>query len=287
MDKRLFDDAIGEVPPSTVDVDAAIARGRRAARIRTVANPMVGVAATVLLVVGAVAYAILPGDPASPAPPAVTSSPPPAPDGTTRFCSIGEMRPRADEPADAARDRLTALAGRLFEERLTPDAVLSETVSAVDSAGTRYAPLEFWQFYPPGGPEPNVKVPCDHDPFQYTALANVGIGGKFASIYVAVAVHELPTGRCARVPMGKAEPYCEAFTASGGERVLARTEVLHDDSVQHVVWVNKPDGTAVDITLHNRADHGRPGNLPGMRQPPLSVDQLVEIALDPELTLFP
>jgi hypothetical protein len=30
MDKQLFDDAIGEVPPSTVDVDAAIARGRRA-----------------------------------------------------------------------------------------------------------------------------------------------------------------------------------------------------------------------------------------------------------------
>jgi hypothetical protein len=62
MDKKLFDDAIGEVPPSTVDVDAAITRGRRAAWTRRVTSPVAAVAAAVVLVTGGVALAILPGD---------------------------------------------------------------------------------------------------------------------------------------------------------------------------------------------------------------------------------
>src|SRR5215471_3244459 len=56
MHKELFDDAIGEVPPSTVDVDAAIVRGRRAAVVRRVVNPVVAAGVVVVLLIGVVAY---------------------------------------------------------------------------------------------------------------------------------------------------------------------------------------------------------------------------------------
>jgi hypothetical protein len=49
VSKDLFDEAIGTVPPSTVDVDAVLDRERHRARVRRVANPWtaagVGVAA--------------------------------------------------------------------------------------------------------------------------------------------------------------------------------------------------------------------------------------------------
>ena len=62
MHKQLFDDAIGEVPPSTVDVEAVITRGRRAARLRRVANPAVAAGVAVVLLTGAVAYTMTRGD---------------------------------------------------------------------------------------------------------------------------------------------------------------------------------------------------------------------------------
>ena len=67
MDKQLFDDAIGASPPSTVDVDAVIARGRRADRLRRVANPAVAAGAGVLAVMLGVAFAVLPSHSADPA----------------------------------------------------------------------------------------------------------------------------------------------------------------------------------------------------------------------------
>src|ERR1041385_170657 len=83
MDKQLFDDAIGEVPPSTVDVDAVIVRGRRAARLRRVTHPSVAAGVAVVLLTGVVSYSMTGGDdggvtigvaPPSTAPPSSTLS---------------------------------------------------------------------------------------------------------------------------------------------------------------------------------------------------------------------
>jgi hypothetical protein len=107
MDKELFDDAIGEVPPSTVDVDAAIARGRRAAWTGRVMSPVTAVAAAVVLVTGGIALALLPGD----------SAPGPAPVAQAPTADTGAVTlPDGIEPKDctdpdpATTARLTAAA---------------------------------------------------------------------------------------------------------------------------------------------------------------------------------
>ena len=50
------------MPPSTVDVDAVIVRGRRAARLRRVVHPAVAAGVVVVLLTGVVAYSMTRGD---------------------------------------------------------------------------------------------------------------------------------------------------------------------------------------------------------------------------------
>lgn len=54
MDKQQLDDAIGPVPPSTVDVEAIIGTQRRAARVRVVANPWTATVVAVAAIVGGI-----------------------------------------------------------------------------------------------------------------------------------------------------------------------------------------------------------------------------------------
>ncbi|GAB3469367.1 hypothetical protein [Actinophytocola sediminis] len=62
MDKRLFQEVIGEVPPSTVSVETVITRGRRAERFRRATSPVVAAGVTVVLLSGAIAYTLTDGD---------------------------------------------------------------------------------------------------------------------------------------------------------------------------------------------------------------------------------
>jgi hypothetical protein len=126
MDKKLFDDAIGEVPPSTVDVEAAIARGHRAAWTRRVTSPVAAVAAAVVLVTGGIALAILPGD-SAPGTTPVAQAP------TTDTTSLGAGGlPDGIEPYDctdedpATTARLTAAATAAALARLPEGTKLEE-----------------------------------------------------------------------------------------------------------------------------------------------------------------
>src|ERR671933_229213 len=120
MDKQLFDDAIGEVPPSTIDVDAVITRGRRADRLRRVANPAVAAGVAVVLAVGAVAYTMNRGDggvgvggsPTSPT--STTSAASPTPSAHTK----GELPPDAKPPAACSRRYLES--GAAVAARVSP-----------------------------------------------------------------------------------------------------------------------------------------------------------------------
>ncbi|MCT2585362.1 hypothetical protein [Actinophytocola gossypii] len=287
MDKKQFDDAIGEAPPSTVDVQAAIVRGRRAARVRAVASPTAGVAAAVVLVVGAVAFTLLPGEregAARPAEPSATPEPVPE----SEWCLLEDMEPRTAEPPRAAKARLTALAADLVGARLPAGAEFSAAPNRSAEAG----PLEFFQIHSPGGAT-NGKdnAACGIDPYAYHAYANIEVDGRFTSMRLSASVTITPLpGSCDEVPWGAVTPPCEAFTTDGGDRVLAWTEVLGknpDTTTRNVVMVDKSDGTRVDVSADNRSDPAGPPKEPGAAQPPLTVDQLAEIALDPRLTVFP
>src|SRR5688572_21911149 len=85
MDRQDLDRAIGEVPPSTVDVDAIIARNRRAGFVGRVTSPWVATSLAVIAVTFGTAALLLPQDAGGGGTPAApptsgtssTSSPPP------------------------------------------------------------------------------------------------------------------------------------------------------------------------------------------------------------------
>ncbi|NUT52888.1 MAG: hypothetical protein HOV94_37220, partial [Saccharothrix sp.] len=175
MDKQLFDDAIGEVPPSTVDVDAVIVRGRRAARLRRVTHPSVAAGVAVVLLTGVVSYSMTGGEdggvtigvapPTSTAPPGSTSSTsqPSGPSGSIPLTTIPAPEmvsvPQCDEgdleTATEAAGRLAQAATEAVREQ-RPDVQL--VANAEFPPGTPRGPLEFHQTVEPAYPDVSV---CD------------------------------------------------------------------------------------------------------------------------------
>ncbi|GAB3451188.1 hypothetical protein [Actinophytocola sediminis] len=276
MDKKQFDDAIGDLPPSTVKLDEAIANGRRAARFRKLATPTAGVAATVLLAVGAVAFVVMPDSGALPA--AATANPVSPPDGA-RMCGRIAIVPKTDEPADAAKERLTSLARGLVEDRLPPGAVLTG-----DEPAAKYGPLVFNQDWLDLSEEQLIEHGCDADRyFAFNGLAEIEGDGRRSLLHMNISTVDLPVERCVRHEKVTDQPVCELTTGTGGEKIQARTDVLGSTWLENVVLVHKPDGTSITITSAKSSLGGGPD----WPQPPLNLDQLVEIALDPGMTLFP
>src|SRR5215217_664028 len=161
MDRQLFDDAIGSPPPSTVDVEAVIARQRRAALVRRVGGPGLVAAAAVAAVTFGVALAVpggLTGNPGgggitpgggsgtgSSANPMGTSQPvrPGWPPGMTDPCALPTDLPAIPgEPADIAA-RLHAALDAAVRAQL-PDAQLTANPYARYENDRQYGPLEFF-----------------------------------------------------------------------------------------------------------------------------------------------
>lgn len=162
MDEQLFDDAIGEVPPSTIDVDAIIVRGRRAVRLRRVANPAVAAGVAVVVLTGAVAYTLTSGDGGGTpvgGPPGTTSAV--SPSSTTQEQPAGSEvstpsvitvddevpPPQCEgglEPAAEAAARLT-LATTDAVKAQRPDLELSANPAGDYPAGTPHGPLDYHQ----------------------------------------------------------------------------------------------------------------------------------------------
>lgn len=281
MDRKMFDDAIGEPPPSTVRVDEAIARGRRAARIRQVAAPTVGVATAVVLVIGAAAFAVTPDN--ATAPPATASSTPPSPPPSptsTETCGPDGTEPPTSEPVDVAKQRLTDLARDLVGPRLPPEAHLASGLEGDE-------PLEF--FVAGGAIDADDtfdELACDPDRhYTLTGLADVdSADGRSGLLSIHLSARQQSVEECPTNEKLTDQPVCDVTAGPNGERVQVRTDVLNGSWVENVVWVAKPDGTFVSVTSAK-------GRVVGSQQPwsrpPLSLDQLREIALDPGMTLFP
>jgi hypothetical protein len=272
MRKELFDDMIGEVPPSTVDVDAAIARGRRAARLGRLGSPVV-VAGVAVALVGGVAFALQPdqgvraADGARQPDQSVRAEPSRGP--------CGEELPTGPAPTEAPAAAVTRMSSALkaaVSSRLADDA----TVVAVNEAG----PLDFAHLKEAGGPTDHGSCMVSEDSF--VAGANVVRGAMTGSIavYVARAVGPLPT--CDDNMSEQTD--CEAVTGPRGERGTATKLALEGGVFMCQVDLDRLDGTSVSLTV---TDAAHKGDVPGSGQLPLSRDQLVEIALDPGLTLFP
>ena len=301
MDKQLFDDAIGEVPPSTVDVDAVIVRGRRAARIRRVANPAVAAGVAVVLLTGAVAYTMTRGDDGGPvvgtAPPSTTSSSPPStsssevppsttmPPGSTFYEIPITPPPRCEEG-----DLETAKEAAARLRQVVTDAVLAQRPDLQLSPNHEYPkgvqrePLEFYQTIT----TEKAEVPlCDREgEFESTATTTAPDGDGNLLVLVGPDFHPDERISCERNGL-PGVTFCEAPTGPDGEEIVKQTVGFEGGTVMHRVEVVREDGTAILVQAENVATSSKYGGPATATAPPLSLDQLVAVATDPDLTLFP
>jgi hypothetical protein len=298
MDKQLFDDAIGEVPPSTVNVEASIARGRRAARLRSVANPVAAAGLVVVLAVGVIAYTMTRGDseggvqvggpPASTtAPP--TSSPANMPSGSSTETK-GALPPDAKAPEACSRPNLET--GAQAAARLTPvvkaavnaqrpDLQLTENPSATYPEGVPHAALDVYQVT--GEPPVDMSI-CDKDSGFYARATTKGPEGDGNLLIVLFPYFFDTLPGCEDEMTG---PNCEELHGPHGEKVVKTTDESESGVVVTQVSVLHADGTLIRVNVQNTGGDVRDGNPASATSMPLTDDQLVAIATDPGLTLFP
>lgn len=269
MDKQLFDDAIGEVPPSTVDVDAVITRGRRADRVRRVVNPAAAAGVAVVLLTGAIAFTMMDGggdgvqvgqtttSTTSPMP--TTSSAGPLPEA----CSRTDL-----ETAGEVAARLTPLV-QAKVQALRPDIQITVGPGVGYSSGVEPEPLEFIQVRYQATAD---DVPICERGSSFTASASTeGPEGR-GVIFVEVR----PADRDDPGNCSKELVFCEKVTEPNGDRIL-KTTTAQDGANMTQVDIIRLDGTYVIVG----------SNSPISDAPPLDHQQLIEIGTDPGMTLFP
>ncbi|KOX21705.1 hypothetical protein ADK67_25335 [Saccharothrix sp. NRRL B-16348] len=300
MDKHLFDEAIGEVPPSTVDVDAVIARGRRGVRLRRVANPAVAAGMAVVVLTGAVAYTLADGR-GTPVggPPGTTSAvspsstareqPPGSKVDAPSVVVVDDKVPPPEcegrlEPAAEAAARLT-LATTDAVKAQRPDLGLSANPAGDYPAGTPHGPLDYHQV---SAADPGVELSICDPKATFEAMATTTTADGSGNIFVLVE----PTWRdglgpvCAFPGLGT-RTSCVAETGTRGEEIVKQTADMGGGITLNQVLVHREDGTRILVQAENIATSGKTGGAPTSSEPPLTLDQLVAIGVDPALTMFP
>jgi hypothetical protein len=247
MDKQLLDDAIGTAPPSTVDVEAIIGKQRRAARVRAVVNPRTAAVVGIVAVAGVV-WA-LPG----------------AAPGSD---SAGPATMGAPAEPSCAEEARFALQHQFIGKAMAalPDGVVPAD-GEVGGLG--------------GGASPSTpEVPRD------LLFCGQGLGGGatvssasgtgFLQVDISSATgNEKSPRTCAEYEQQKTD--CVEDTGPDGEAVVAVT-VGDSSHVSYDVFVTRPDSQRV-LMLHCTSESPR-------SDPPLTMGQLVTVALDPALTEY-
>ena len=271
----LFETVIGVEPPQRLDVDEMMNRSRRRLARRRAAGVLTASLAVVVVAVGvSAATGRLSwgqeriGNP--PTPTATTTTPAPAPTGE----KIPTVGPQPTEPASAAATRLQA-AMQAAVLSVAPDGQLLP----FESVGS-----EPFQVPPSGRGEPAL---------PYRGYASVQIDGRAGHPILSIEVGVI--GSVER-PSCTGKPDCVESTGPRGERIVAITETITKDSddpraqqIQdvngstHTVWVEHADGDYVKV-VHSNFPEG--GDSP-FQAPLLSPAELVRIALDTALTLYP
>jgi hypothetical protein len=289
MSKQLFDDAIGEVPPSTVDVDAAITRGRRAARVRHVVNPAVAAGVAVVLLTGAVAYTMTRDDGSDGMTVGTQPTPPPSTATTlpTNTADEGPQLPQACkrtdlELAEKLNIRLTGvLAAAVQQQR--PEMTLTPNPG---TAAPQRGPLEFFQVH---GSKVDADAPiCANDTYSLAQATTHGPEGA-GNILVAVqpSLQGSSSLTCAETPAGSEETFCEVVTQPNGDVIRKTTSSFEGGTSGTRIDMIRADGTSVIITADNIDTTIKSGDAPTASSPPLLLQQLVAIGTAPGMTLFP
>jgi hypothetical protein len=272
----LFDTVIGVEPPQRLDVDEMMRRSRRRLARRRAAGV---VAASLAVVVVAVGVSAATGRLSlgkerigtPPTPTATTTTPAPAPTGE----KIPTVGPQPTEPASEASTRLSAA----MQAAVLRVAVGGQLLP-YDPVGSDFP----FQVPPSGQGQPVL---------PYRGYANVQIDGRSGHPLLVI---ELGVIGSVDRPTCAGKPECVESTGPRGERIVAITETITKDSdhqiaqviqdvhgIIYTVWVEHPNGDYVKVEHSNFPEDG----VPPFQAPLLSRDELVQIAVDPGLTLYP
>lgn len=268
MGTPLFDQLIGDVPPSSVDVAAIVRREKR----RSTARRVTGVATAVvaLSVTTAIGLTMTSGTGTS-SPPSVAGGSAPAGGGTpdTRFVLVANN----EESAAASANRLGA---------------------ALDAAFRKVAPGARWIFNPevPGQTGPDDQPPklsyvvLDGSAKKSQELFHGDSGvlneGRKGSLRLGVNAVDgvgedgTPQRKAGTCPPSGAE--CEAGTAPNGAPTVVLSKAFDNKVRVYTAEVALPDGRALRITVNN--NYGAGGDGAPRQATPLTSTQALAIAVD-------
>ncbi len=263
MMKTEFDEAIGMVPPSPIDVDQLIVRGRRRTMVHRLALAGAGGGAAAIAIGVAIAFGGSPGGGAV----AVGAKPTAAPTMTASASAsaAGTPLPTSTGPTSASIARHTE--SRLSQ--VVKDVVRQKAPGYTLSAGADGPAFRMKYLYYPG----NDSYYGSADLHGPTGSGNVAINvGRRTTQY-----H--PMNPCTSPETGA----CTDTTSTDGTHVLRR--VIHENGISdNYVIVDRPDGITIMIVAANQG--GQLDTASGRQADPvLPFDQLVSIALDPRLTV--
>jgi hypothetical protein len=257
--RELLDDAIGTAPPTAIDVDTVMARQRRIGLLRPAGA--VAAALAVLAAVGGVA-AVASGSGQQ--------------SGTTPAPAVTRTR----EPVDQIMRRQSAAINELLRANL-PGA----TIRDLRTRGSNVEVISSAEY--PGHR-------AGDDPMTYAALESSRGTGLFAlNVYLHTGTGTTPdpsetappAATCAqlRSQIKDSTVECADRTGPASETIVAST-ISSGPTVVHRVLVWRADSLVV-LTAYNYWNDWD-GNQPPavfLPQPPLTVDQLVGIGVDPRL----
>ncbi len=283
MTKERIDEIIGATPPSTVDVDAIVARERKTAWLRP--NPWVTTAAGVAAVAVGAAFVLAPGSPGSVSPAAGSSSAPELPEPCKIPTLMGPVP--TEKPADAMV-RLTGVLTTAVNARLAAGTTLSPSAANYPVGDPGRGPLQVVHSSRPvtngGGGV------CTGGEDEFLAGATTVRSGKKGGVQATLGRLggrlNMPADCVDQAPKGM-EQVCHRSIGPKGEVIVATTLTSKGGGPSiHRVEVARADKIGVILDAANAVDAKR-DRKPDSPAPPLTLEQLTEIALDPGMTLYP
>lgn len=256
--QQLFEPLLTGEPPARDTLDSLVRRSRRRIRRRRLATAGAG-----LVAAGVVAVLALPGT----APPTMTGAPP-----TTAASAPNRPGPvlLGEDPAEP------------------PEAAVQRLAGAVPAAVTEVVPSARHDVQPTVRREV-VPANTDANPgtepltFSYEVTTNVTVDGVTGTLVVTVKRRYVALGCAAAFPADVLPSVLRSQCAPNADVGQPYTvETVRDERpgmVRHVVSLDRQDGTTVGVSVSNEPA------LSGA--PPLTAEQIVEIARDTRLTLYP
>jgi hypothetical protein len=272
--------AADEPPPTTIDLDALIAGERRRSRTVRLATFGGGIVAVTALIVGVTLSAgslvggvlhagappgtATPGDPSN-EPTADVGSDEPVPCGVVIIAPKGVYqsftgtRPDPAEPPGQIARRMSEALDTALVARLPKDTAIRDLGHTSGCDRRQFV-------YDPQRREYNL-------PLAITTPAGT------ARLFVLVMPKTADWDRCYVTPP---DAMCQRHELRGGGQYASDTMVAGSE-VRHTVTVFRADDTMVSMQVTNFDLNNRP--VAGS-QPPLSIEQLVELGQTPGLTLY-